>query len=184
MVKSFYILFTILFTIISLFIINQQIKFYELFDNKKNNKKDNNIKKDDNKKDNNIKKDDNNKDNNIKKNDNKKDDLKVHITGNLELNNNSSNVQRAGLNIQTGINNGIASNGNIKFEKPFAKVPKVFIQPNNANSLKASIINISNVSINGFSYAKNQVYEEETGSFTSSVVEPDKSSGFNWIAIE
>lgn len=178
MVKSFYILFTILFTIIILYIINQQIKFYELFDNKKNNKNNNKNKKDEyNENNNKNKKDEYNKNN-------KKDDLKVHITGKLELHNNPNNIGEAGLNIQSGVNTDMINNGTITFEKPFSKVPKVFIQPNNSNSSKASIINISNISVNGFSYAKNQVYEEETGSFSSSVVEPDKSSSFNWIAFE
>ena len=84
--------------------------------------------------------------------------------------------------IQSGIGT-LNGSGTITFQKPFQNIPVVFIQANNslANSV---IINTKNITNNGFSYIKNLINETSSGSFTTLVMEEDKTNTFNWVAID
>lgn len=80
----------------------------------------------------------------------------------------------------TGVLN---STGTIIFQQPFANIPSVFIQANNA-SAGSIIINTTNITNTGFSYVKNVISETSSGSFTTLLMEEDNNDTFNWIAID
>ena len=149
-------LFFIIFVLIFLFIfINNQLINFEFFNDNSNMKDKQNI---------------------------KNEEKQAKISGTFELNNGDITSNNSS-NIQSGIYTDNKNNGIITFPKPFLTIPKVFIQSNNQTSSKSSVINVSNISLTDFTFSKNQIYEEETGSFSSSVVTPDISSGFSWMAI-
>jgi preprotein translocase subunit YajC len=75
------------------------------------------------------------------------------------------------------------SSGTITFQQPFGNIPSVFIQANNGSS-SSVVINTKNITNTGFSYIKNLINETTSGSFTTLVMQEDKTNTFNWVAID
>ena len=88
------------------------------------------------------------------------------------------------LEIQTGVG-PIATSGTIKFDNPFTNIPLIFTQiiGNTASSQDSFSVQIFNVSITGFDYTKQKIYNDSNGQFSVTKLVPSTVETFNWIAI-
>jgi hypothetical protein len=84
--------------------------------------------------------------------------------------------------IQSGTGT-LNSYGTITFQQPFGNIPSVFIQANNG-STSSVVINTKNITSTGFSYIKNVINENSSGSLRVLVMEEDNINTFNWVAID